>query len=105
MFLGNTTNIGTARRLAARKTTVSIRFSHIAPQAKRVALVGDFNNWDTDANLFRRHNDGGWTVEVTLPHGHHRYLFVVDDEPILDPRATGQTRDEHDCVFSLIAVS
>lgn len=103
MFLGNTTAIG--RRIPARKANVSISFSLLAPQARQVALVGDFNGWDTEAHPFRRQPDGGWVTRVDLPHGHHRYLFVVDGEPILDPRASGQTRDENDCVFSLIAVS
>jgi 1,4-alpha-glucan branching enzyme len=46
-----------------------------------VALVGDFNDWDTGATQLRTTASGGlWTVEVPLAPGRHRYAFVVDGE-------------------------
>jgi hypothetical protein len=42
---------------------------------------------------------------VHLHHGHHRYLFLVDDKPVLDPQATGIARDEFNEKVSLLAVS
>jgi hypothetical protein len=49
--------------------------------------------------------DGGWFIEVQLTHGHHRYRFLVDGEPVLDPQATGIARDDFNERVSLMAVS
>jgi hypothetical protein len=64
-----------------------VKFVLIAPQAARVAVVGDFNGWDLSATPARRQPDGTWTTFVTLPPGRHVYSFVVDDQFIRDPAA------------------
>jgi hypothetical protein len=51
--------------------------------------------------------DGRWVIRLDLPHGHYRYLFLVDGKPRLDPRAHGTVRESnewHDAL-SLIEVS
>jgi hypothetical protein len=53
----------------------------------------------------QRQIDGWWFLQVPLRHGHHRYVFLVDDKPTLDPRATGVTHDEQIGDASLLAVS
>jgi hypothetical protein len=40
-----------------------------------------------------------------LHHGHHQYVFIVDGQPILDPRAHGVARDPAGKKVSLLAVS
>ncbi len=52
-----------------------------------------------------RRVDGWWFLQVPLPHGHHRYRFVVDGKPMLDPQATGIARNEQNEQVSLVAVS
>ena len=67
-----------------------IQFTLIAPDAKKVAVVGDFNAWDpSHAGYQARHSGGGvWTVTARVPAGHHRYSFVVDDSVwMADPMA------------------
>jgi 1,4-alpha-glucan branching enzyme len=76
-----------------------------APKASRVALVGDFNAWDPAATPMLRMPDGQWRASLELRHGHHRYLFLVDGRPELDPRATGLARDDRYERVSLVAVS
>ena len=49
--------------------------------------------------------DGWWFIEVQLTHGHHRYRFLVDDKPVLDPQGTGIARNERNEQVSLLAVS
>ncbi len=92
-------------RYSAKRTAKPVQFMLLAPHAKEVYLMGDFNNWDPHSIPMQRQPDGGWRVEVTLPHGHHRYLFVVDGQPTLDPRAYGVVRDPQGRKVSLIAVS
>jgi hypothetical protein len=56
-----------------------VRFVFVAPQAKNVALVGDFNGWDTTKTPMARVANGGvWTVTLPLSAGRHLYSFVVD---------------------------
>lgn len=57
--------------------------------AKRVALVGDFNNWNPSVAPMARSSEGGlWSVIVPILPGRHMYGFMVDDSLfVLDPRA------------------
>jgi len=77
------------------------------PRGGSVSLVGNFNEWQLEAHPMKRMPDGRWMVLVELPHGHHRYLFLADEKPKLDPRAQGVVHEPnmwHDTA-SLIAVS
>lgn len=70
--------------------TQHIQFTLVAPDAKKVAVVGDFNAWDpSHAGYQAKHTGGGvWTVTARVPLGHHRYSFVVDDSVwMADPMA------------------
>ena len=73
------------RRLPQRP----VEFVFVAPSARNVSLVGDFNGWDASATPMRR-TDGRttWSVAVQLPAGRHVYAFVVDgDAWVADPQA------------------
>jgi 1,4-alpha-glucan branching enzyme len=89
----------------AKRTLHHVTFFCAAPGASHVCLVGDFNRWDLAANPMLRTPDGRWMASVELPHGHHRYLFIADGKPQLDPSATGIVRNERNERVSLIAVS
>lgn len=67
----------------------SVRFEVAAPGAARVALVGDFNEWDPAATpLQATRRNGVWSVTVPIAPGRHEYAFVLDGERwIPDPRA------------------
>ena len=92
-------------RYGARNTIKPVNFYCSAPAAASVVLVGDFNNWDDTSHPMRRQVDGSWFLQVLLTHGHHRYLFLVDGKPVLDPRGTGVARNDLNERVSLIAVS
>lgn len=68
------------------------QFVLFAPEARTVALVGDFNGWDPHATpLVPR--DGVWTARLSLEPGRHVYSFVIDGQQwVADtdaPRAPG----------------
>ena len=92
-------------RYSAKRTRHRVQFFCDAPKAGSVRLVGDFNSWDLAATPMHRTNDGRWMATLEVPHGHHRYLFVVDGCPRLDPNAIGIARDDLDRPASLMAVS
>lgn len=64
-----------------------VKFVLIAPQAARVAVVGDFNGWDDTKTPAVRQPDGTWSTFVTLRPGRHVYSFIVDGQFIPDPEA------------------
>ncbi|HEY6166596.1 MAG TPA: isoamylase early set domain-containing protein [Verrucomicrobiae bacterium] len=88
-----------------RKTVKPVSFIYLAPDAQRVSVMGDFNDWDPDAFPMKRHVDGSWQAQVPLPHGAHHYLFVIDGHPVLDPRAQGNARNEQGGKVSMVLVS
>jgi 1,4-alpha-glucan branching enzyme len=65
-------------------------FKFFAPQAKRVNLAGDFNNWDIKTLSAKRDTKGNWNVKVSLKPGRHEYKFFVDGSWFSDPRCTSQ---------------
>ena len=92
-------------RYNAKNMAKAVNFYCSAPTAQFVCLVGDFNGWNPLANPMRRRVDGWWSVQVQLAHGHHRYCFLVDGTPTLDPSGAGITRNDRSEPVSLIAVS
>jgi hypothetical protein len=67
-----------------------VQFVLVAPNARKVAVVGDFNDWDTAHAAYQAQHRGGgvWSVTAPVPVGHHRYSFVVDDSVwVTDPTA------------------
>jgi 1,4-alpha-glucan branching enzyme len=93
------------RGQSGRRPLHLVDFFYMAPEAKNVALIGDFNGWQPNGHPLTRMPDGGWTIRVELPHGHHQYLFLVDGKRTLDPNAMGKVHNERDETVSLIAIS
>lgn len=89
-----------------RHDTVFVtRFVLIAPQASSVALVGDFNGWDSSATKLQATHGGSWSISVSLPRGRHEYAFVVDGKRwLVDPSAALTRDDEFGVQSSVITV-
>ena len=84
-----------------------VQFVLVAPTAKKVAVVGDFNGWDRTHAAYRAHHQGGgvWAVTAAVPVGHHRYSFVVDDSVwVADPTAPRVLDDDFGLPNSAIVV-
>jgi hypothetical protein len=67
-----------------------VQFVLVAPTARKVAVVGDFNGWDASHVQYQAMHRGGgvWSVTAPIPTGHHRYSFIVDDSVwVADPQA------------------
>jgi hypothetical protein len=72
----------------------SFEFKHKAPKAKSVGLIGDFNAWKPDLLKMKRGDNGVWALTVPLPPGRHKYLFLDDGQPTIDPSAETATGPE-----------
>jgi 1,4-alpha-glucan branching enzyme len=80
------------------------QFVLVAPDARSVSLVGDFNSWSVDATPLTRRGDA-WIVEVPLRHGRHVYSFVVDgSEWVADATAPRAAEDDFGRVNSVLIV-
>ena len=105
MHYNGRNSIGTTKRLASKSGVVSVNFICSAPEARHVSVIGDFNDWQPEANPMRRQPDGAWWLQLQISPGHHHYQVLVDGKPILDPRAQGVARNQQNQRVSLIAVS
>lgn len=83
-----------------------VQFVLVAPTARQVSLVGDFNDWDVGSAPLRAVPAGGvWTIEVPLTPGRHRYAFVVDGRQWLpDPAAPPAVGDDFGTPSSVVTV-
>lgn len=49
--------------------------------AQEVALCGEFNDWDAEANPMKQLKDGSFSATVSLTTGQsYRYRFLLDGE-------------------------
>ncbi|MGD2135153.1 MAG: isoamylase early set domain-containing protein [Gemmatimonadales bacterium] len=74
----------------------TMQFVLVAPGATSVALLGDFNDWNSAATPMEPQNGSGvWSVTVPLTPGRYRYAFLVDGERWLrDPAAPRALEDD-----------
>ena len=74
----------------------SVQFVLVAPDAKTVQVVGDFNGWDDTHAAYAAKNRGGgvWSLTTPIPPGHHRYAFLVDDSLWVPDPAAPRVADE-----------
>jgi hypothetical protein len=73
--------------------------------AHRVALVGDFNNWDDRATpLEREPGSTLWSVTVPIQRGRHIYAFLVDSVWTVDKRAPVASDPDFGVTGSVILV-
>ena len=64
---------------AAAEATRPVSLRLAAPASSRVAVVGDFNDWDPAGTPLRPTGDRGiWTVELRLKPGRYHYTFLID---------------------------
>jgi 1,4-alpha-glucan branching enzyme len=92
---------------SAAKPDQRVQFVLVAPDAKKVSVVGDFNGWDASHASFQAQHRGGgvWSVTAPIPVGHHRYSFVVDDSLwVADPTAPRVIDNDYGMANSAIVV-
>ncbi len=76
--------------------SVTVRLTLEAPGARQVAVVGDWNGWDPQAQpLSDPDGDGVWEIELRLPPGQElQYQFLIDGKRwIPDPTVPLQVED------------
>ena len=91
--------------LASNTTVQQVQFVLVAPSARSVALVGDFNDWSA-APLTPVKTGGAWTITVPLAPGRYTYNFVVDGNRVMpDPAAPEAPADDFGTPASVVTVA
>jgi hypothetical protein len=83
-----------------------VQFVLVRPDARSVAVVGDFNDWGlNDSALVATNHQGVWSVTAPVPAGVHRYAFVVNGkEWVADPSAPRSAGDDFGMPSSALVV-
>lgn len=75
------TNYHAYEMLGAHSIKNGVRFAVWAPKAKKVSVVGDFNNWKTGQTPLTLQNDGEtWAATVPDVAKGNFYKFAIEDE-------------------------
>ena len=78
-----------------------------APASSRVAVVGDFNDWDPTATPLRpTGDDRTWVVELRLKPGRYHYTFLIDGRRwARDPSEPAAAESDFGAPVSVLTVS
>jgi 1,4-alpha-glucan branching enzyme len=80
-------------------------FRYVNTDAKKVFLVGDFNNWTPNSDPMKDLNgDGHWSLFYPLGPGTYQYKFIVDGRWIPDPRNRDSEPDGFDGINSVVKI-
>lgn len=71
-----------------------IKFELSAPKAKEVSLVGNFNQWNTQANPMKKDKKGMWKATLFLETGRYEYRFFADGNWENDPSCSSCVTNE-----------
>ena len=69
----------------SRKKLISTEFVIMVPEAQKVFLAGDFNNWNPREFSMRKFKNGSCKKKVKLKPGRYEYQFIVDGNWWTDP--------------------
>ncbi|MGE0749608.1 MAG: 1,4-alpha-glucan branching protein GlgB [Variibacter sp.] len=80
-LLGEGTHLRSYDKLGAHPVTMEgvagVAFVVLAPAARRVSVVGDFNNWDGRRHAMRVRGNGFWEIFIPGAKAGDRYKFEV----------------------------
>ncbi|HEX9020232.1 MAG TPA: hypothetical protein VF903_03120 [Nitrospirota bacterium] len=82
-----------AMTTAPGEPVATVRLTFYSPQARSVAVAGEFNKWKTDADEMKK-TDGTWSIDLKLKPGVYTYSFIVDGKSwVPDPGAESYEDD------------
>ena len=81
-----------------------ITFSTMAPKARKVSLVADFNQWQPETHPMKKGKHGQWSRIVFLAPGEYDYKFWIDGVWTIDERNPKKRRNHFGTRNSIIQV-
>jgi 1,4-alpha-glucan branching enzyme len=100
------TSTARAASASAAQSPPALRaiFAFHAPDAQRVCLCGEFNEWSPEAAPMSRQGDGKWETALLLPPGRYQYKFFADGQWLTDPNAPESVPNIHGSLNSVLEV-
>lgn len=84
--------------------SVDKEFTYENATATKVSIVGNFNDWNKDANPMVKEN-GNWKATISLKPGKHEYQFVLNDTDwIVDPKQAISVKNKYEGMNSVIEI-
>jgi hypothetical protein len=72
--------------IPTQQASLTLTFEH--PDARKVALIGTFNQWTPDEQVKTEKEGDLWTFHLNVAPGRYEYAFLVDGRDVVaDPRA------------------
>lgn len=98
---------GTGAELrGAHQVADGVMFVAFYPQAGKVEIAGDFNDWQPSKTPMRKIGDGTWQARLHLPKGIvYHYRLVVDGRWQQDPYNTETEANPYGELNSVIKVN
>jgi 1,4-alpha-glucan branching enzyme len=81
-----------------------VTFSYSAPDARSVAVVGDFTGWQQAPVALKKDKGGTWKKTVSLSPGRYEYRLLVDGQWCDDPQCTDRQPNQfgtENCVCTI----
>lgn len=73
-----------AKQFVKSKSVYKVTFTvpaEAASEAKKVALVGEFNGWNPEeAIALKKQKDGSFKASLELGAGEYQFRYILDDE-------------------------
>ncbi|MEK6744965.1 MAG: isoamylase early set domain-containing protein [Nitrospirota bacterium] len=89
---------------SSRPDSREMEFTFTAPNAKKVSIAGQFNNWDTQAMPMKKAKNGVWTIKLKLPLGKCEYKYFVDGSWVNDAACSEAVPNTYGTSNSVITV-
>jgi len=93
-----------AKTVVSKASAKLTQFQIFAPQAKKVSVVGSFNNWDPKKITAKKDAKGNWAVGVSLKPGRYEYKFFVDGSWVNDPKCSNAVYNSFGTQNSVVEV-
>jgi 1,4-alpha-glucan branching enzyme len=79
----------------------------VAPDAKRVCIVGDFNKWDTNANPMQKLKNGDFTTAFNLEPGReYQFRYFIDEPKWLNDRnADKYVKSPYENIYNSVVIT
>ena len=81
-----------------------VEFNFYRPNVRSVTVVGDFNDWQTDALHMITKGDGWWRAQAQLQGGDYRFRYLADQEWFADYASHGVEFAQTGACDSLLVV-
>lgn len=94
-FLFNSDQDGFLLTPSGSAAPKAITFVLESPTARKVAVIGSFNQWNPEGYQMQRDSpEGPWRLKLELSQGRYAYAFLIDDQWLVpDPHSLLQQDD------------